>query len=551
MTDTKKVNESRLEALLQGGAGPQETATGGGLAPGVASASPNPSEVAFSMATSGVTGSAETDVSKGTKPTLHKFGEKDTILGRNNRGGKNGEETSLLEKLAASDKRTKDTFYSGLNQKDESNEKAKQTIKISNLSEEQLFTKLQEYISTMYQFASKTKNVHRELKETLSNTAKVFQQYSKIRSNKIINNSSASNEEMTTRNGSESSQNTTESLKTMQLELSKMQKNQDEYRQQLNMEITNMKKQTIDAVTDAISKLAQQGEDMQSSGAWKHRNKPRQHRNQDQPQRLQQHNNVHQQQQQLRSTEQCDEGQAKLERKDTPWTTVSRRTSRALKNQAVVISRHSDATSYADMVRKVKTAVREENLTYDIITRRAKSGNIILEIPKKEQADHVAEVLKMRMGETTGIRRPSPSIPLIFIGIEDSVDESELKCALVNLDDDLKSVSGFTIREGKNGTRTAIIRVPFKAGTKLIHAKRIKVGWAYCRIKEFDYREQACNKCREKGHLARDCTGPEMRKCFRCKEIGHVIANCKQPDDSAVQNTGPSGGLPTGGPSSL
>lgn len=147
----------------------------------------------------------------------------------------------------------------------------------------------------MNQFASITRNVHRELKETLCKTAKVLQQYTKIRSNKITNNSSASNDETTIRNGSRSSQNTTESLKAMQLELSKMQKNQKEYRQQLKMEITNMQKQTIDALTNAVSKLAQQGKYMQSNSAWKHSRRPRQHRNQVQSQQLQQHNNEYQQ----------------------------------------------------------------------------------------------------------------------------------------------------------------------------------------------------------------------------------------------------------------
>lgn len=178
-----------------------------------------------------------------------------------------------------------------------------------------------------------------------------------------------------------------------------------------------------------------------------------------------------------------------IEQTETPVGNNSRRTPRAPKNQAVILNHPSGSASYASMVREVKAVVREGNLTYDITTRRAKSGNIILEIPGKEQADHLAEVLKTRIGETVGIRRPSPSIPLILLGIEDSVDESELKGALVTFDGDLKDASDFIIREGRNGTKTAVIRVLLKAGTKLIYAKRIKVGWAYCRIKEFDVRK--------------------------------------------------------------
>ncbi|KAF0707796.1 cold shock domain-containing protein 3-like, partial [Aphis craccivora] len=161
---------------------------------------------------------------------------------------------------------------------------------------------------------------------------------------------------------------------------------------------------------------------------------------------------------------------------------------------------------------------------FRVITRRAKSGNIILEIPEKEHADHLAEVLKTIPNEAEGVRRPSSSIPLIFI------DEAELYSALVELDGDLKDASDFTIREERTEIRTAIIRVPLKAGTKLIHTKWIKVGWAYTRIKEFNASEQACNKCREKEHSIRECTGHEKRKCYRCKEIGHTITNCNIPD---------------------
>jgi len=49
------------------------------------------------------------------------------------------------------------------------------------------------------------------------------------------------------------------------------------------------------------------------------------------------------------------------------------------------------------MVRQVKKTVHDENLTYEITTRRAKSGNNILEIPNKEQADSLAQPLKTRL----------------------------------------------------------------------------------------------------------------------------------------------------------
>lgn len=127
-----------------------------------------------------------------------------------------------------------------------------------------------------------------------------------------------------------------------------------------------------------------------------------------------------------------------------------------------------------------------------------------------------------------GIRRPSPTVLIFIMGIEESVEENELRGALVVFDEELKSIRNVVIRETRSGLRTAVIRVSARAGRRLIEEKRIKIGWGMCRIKEFDAREQACNKCREKGHVAKDCSGVEKRKCFRCKEVGHLVGNCKQ-----------------------
>jgi len=95
------------------------------------------------------------------------------------------------------------------------------------------------------------------------------------------------------------------------------------------------------------------------------------------------------------------------------------------------------------------------------------------------------------------------------MGIEDSVEETELRETLEAFDIDFKEVKNVAIRESRNGLRTAIIRAPQKAGRRLIDLIKLKIGWGMCRIKEFDTREQACNKCREKGHSTKDCLRPE------------------------------------------
>jgi len=93
------------------------------------------------------------------------------------------------------------------------------------------------------------------------------------------------------------------------------------------------------------------------------------------------------------------------------------------------------------------------------------------------------------------------------------------------------------IRQGKSGIRSAVVRVPIRAGLKLTEARKIKIGWAVCRIREFDDRALACNKCKEKGHSASACAGVEKRRCFRCKESGHLVAVCPSPAGESTSAT--------------
>lgn len=101
------------------------------------------------------------------------------------------------------------------------------------------------------------------------------------------------------------------------------------------------------------------------------------------------------------------------------------------RTQAVNLKRPTDKVSYAEMLCRVKTAVQEEKLAYNIHTRRAKSGNIILEIKNKDEADNLATVIKTKLGDEASVRRPSPSILLLLSGIEHSVSASELEDALI------------------------------------------------------------------------------------------------------------------------
>ena len=208
---------------------------------------------------------------------------------------------------------------------------------------------------------------------------------------------------------------------------------------------------------------------------------------------------------------------------------------RVHRKQAVILERPPGSASYADMLKAAKAAVQEEKLSIDVSARRAKSGNIVIEISGKEEADNLAGVLKAKMGSSVEVRRPSPSVSLRLTGIEDSIDEAELKSALTRFDGDLKDVRDIRISEGKNGVRYTTVRAPIRAGLRLIEARKIKVGWAVCRVREIVRETGRCDKCKEHGHTSKACTGPERRKCFRCQATGHLIAECSERDKSETR----------------
>lgn len=371
-------------------------------------------------------------------------------------------------------------------------------INIGVLNESELLNMIRGYVNSMADFANKTRNVHKELKDTIRNTGLVLNQYLKI---------------ISPTSKGKSVKNTSTQTEDVSIDIAQAEINQ------------SRKTSSRDVSTDTPCWWPM---------VWDVESKPIQNDS-----RIIKLNKQQTQQREIEKengeefTVVNRKKNAKRQ-KESPASNDNIETARLvrlprMRKQAVILDRSTGSTSYADMVRQVKKTVHDGNLEIDIITRKAKSGNVILEIPNKEQADSLAELLKgvPELGDTN-IRRPAQTIPLFFMGIEESVDESELRSALEAFDDELKGINNIVIRENSSGLRTAVIRVPWRAGRRLINAKRIKIGWGMCRIKEFDAREQACNKCREKGHFAKDCLGAERRRCFNCKEMGHLIANCNQ-----------------------
>jgi hypothetical protein len=66
-------------------------------------------------------------------------------------------------------------------------------------------------------------------------------------------------------------------------------------------------------------------------------------------------------------------------------------------------------------------------------------------------------------------------------------------------DEELIVFNKLSIREVRNGVRTAIARVPLAPGLRLSWLKKLKVGWAVCRIKQLTSRH-GCARCSSTEH---------------------------------------------------
>lgn len=251
-------------------------------------------------------------------------------------------------------------------------------IDISVLNEAELLSMINGHINSMTNFVNKTRNVHNELKDTIANMGILLNRYMKIK------NSTPKGKKI------KSTSTQTEGIPT---DDTQPEKNQCK------------KVKTADISTDTPCWLPTVSE--RESGSVKnqlHKQQPKQNG--------EHHENGEEFILVNRKINTMKQEEIKTPKENTEAEKPRRL--QPMRKQAVIIDRSKGNITYADMVREVKKMILDKNLTFEITTRKAKSGNFILEIPSKEQADSLAELLKWKLGETTSIRRPSPTV-LLFL----------------------------------------------------------------------------------------------------------------------------------------
>lgn len=490
--NTNEDNESRREALLLGGVGPHGTATGGGLAPGVASASPNPSEGASSMATSGVIGSAGTVVPKGMQRNQAPDGETNTESQHSR--------SKLTDKLLQSSR-------SARNPDDLMTTMAKLKAVIN--SQNKLLNLLRTKTNHLNLAQGKTKSpIVKEAIDEVLVAEDLFQNQNSLHSAYFGAEkaalSSSLRKKATTSSPDPSSPTHQENILSIHQEL------RTRPNEAILHEITN-RLDSQDAKLALI--MAQLETSANHQPSTKNHVQIRDHQ-----------------------ANESTFSQVLLKPKtplslneDATWKRPrkkDRKETRVKVRPDVVIVKAGNMP-YAEMLRKVKTSeeVKATSSSINAVTK-TRDGHlrIVLNRGSTDIRNLTTAIASTIGNDATCTRLSDTSVVEIRDADEETTDE-EIVLAIQTLTRTKGSVKVLNKRKVDRGTQIITASVPTSAVTSLT-STRLRIGYVNCRVRRKPEANK-CFRCQGFGHTRQDCTNEERSNfCWKCGKDGHKLKEC-------------------------
>ncbi|XP_067205361.1 uncharacterized protein [Linepithema humile] len=93
------------------------------------------------------------------------------------------------------------------------------------------------------------------------------------------------------------------------------------------------------------------------------------------------------------------------------------------------------------------------------------------------------------------------------------------------------------IKTTVRGTKTAWVRCPLEAATKIDKVGRLQIKWFNFKVELLDARPLQCHRCLEKGHVQAKCPAGNTDRskcCYRCGTEGHEAGTCTAPAHCAI-----------------
>lgn len=203
---------------------------------------------------------------------------------------------------------------------------------------------------------------------------------------------------------------------------------------------------------------------------------------------------------------------------------------RKTRPDAIIIKATGD-TSYADMLRKVKSDPKLEEIGKSITRiRKTQKGELLFQL--SETGDKSAEFTK-KISETLGQQAAVTTMTSRTTIEIKNVDEVTLKEDVVEkikeqFDVEVSHLDIY-MRKAYGDMQIASINLPDAIAKKMLEVGKIKIGWSNCHIRIKPKEMTKCFRCLEFGHIAKLCKSQDRsRLCRRCGMEGHIAKDCKK-----------------------
>jgi len=508
MMNTPNDTESRRGALLLGGVGPHGTATGGGLAPVVASSSPTTIEEVSSMAYSIDNATAETVVPKDTQRSQAQHG---------------GVKARTLEKrLLASSTTYQPTQHEA-------------TI-------EDAYTRFFKYLQQTYDVsksldeevaaASNTKREIKTLITKLSDSVKGLKQWGRHMGGALANCSNRGTQTEQDHPGllpttkKHPKTKTTEALtgthttKTASARpaLVDLATTQDRSRSEIPAALEALR-QTVKAQGEVIAKLVDKMDKQQE--------KPRQLRQRDPSSRQEEQTEQHQQQPLI------DTQDPPLSDQADNWEIVSRRTKKRerrgpttrIRPDAIIVK--ADNMTYADMLKKIRASRDMEGVSGNIhCITKTRDGHLRLVLNRDSaEPKNLQTAIKTAIGHEANCNRLTDMATVEIRDADEEATNEEITQALETHTKGHGTAKIVSKRRTNRGTQVITASIPTTAINTLLKT-RLRIGFVNCRVKRM-VDIQKCFRCQGFGHTRRNCTNDERSDhCWNCGKEGHKSLDC-------------------------
>lgn len=203
-----------------------------------------------------------------------------------------------------------------------------------------------------------------------------------------------------------------------------------------------------------------------------------------------------------------------------------RRPRRRPKPEAVLV-RIQQGGSYAETYRAIVGELRTHLKGLKGV-RKTRTGQLLIEIGQDAKVEEVGKLVRNKLGDDAQVRLLQEITTFQLKGLDPIITKEEVAADLAEIAKlEQPEVQVHSLKQMRDGTQVAIVRVPSKKVNGELRAGRLKIGMVICRARILPDITR-CFRCHQMGHVGAECQNLEEGKslCRKCGLEGHRMEDC-------------------------